>query len=258
MAASAPLLAAAFVPPGSSLLWLKPIVDETISHEPGPAERLRALAPLRRPARRHERHHYRLAPEVFGRSGAVAVAALVLLPSPALASAAAGRRSPSAARCSCSLLIAVPWLFVHFSDAVSLSQSRRVAGLRTVAFALVGALALLARSSTRAAAGARRRDRAAALWPGDFDYGLRHGGPALATWIALVGGLAALVVGLRPARSSLRERHGLGAAAAALLALPVARPRRLALEPARAGRPAGALAAARPPATDRRARRARS
>ena len=27
------------------------------------------------------------------------------------------------------------------------------------------------------------------LWPGDFDYGLRHGGPALATWIALVGGL---------------------------------------------------------------------
>ena len=58
------------------------------------------------------------------------------------------------------------------------------------------------------------------LWPGDFDYGLRHGGPALATWIALAGGLAALVAGaVRP--FALRERHELGAAAAVLLALPV-------------------------------------
>ena len=55
------------------------------------------------------------------------------------------------------------------------------------------------------------------LWPGDFDYGLRHGGPALATWIALVGGAAALVAGASCAASTLRERHGLGAAAAALL-----------------------------------------
>ena len=37
------------------------------------------------------------------------------------------------------------------------------------------------------------------LWPGDFDYGLRHGGPAAATWIALVGGALALVAGSDPA-----------------------------------------------------------
>ena len=33
------------------------------------------------------------------------------------------------------------------------------------------------------------------LWPGDFEYGLRHGGPGAATWIALVGGAIALVAG---------------------------------------------------------------
>ena len=58
------------------------------------------------------------------------------------------------------------------------------------------------------------------LWPGDFDYGLRHGGPALATWIALFGGVAALVVG-RCAASTVRERHGLGAAAPSASRCPV-------------------------------------
>jgi len=58
------------------------------------------------------------------------------------------------------------------------------------------------------------------FWPGDFDYGLRHGGPALATWIALFGGLAAVALGASR-RFELRERHGLGAAAAICLALPV-------------------------------------
>jgi hypothetical protein len=58
------------------------------------------------------------------------------------------------------------------------------------------------------------------IWPGDFQYGLRHGGPALATWIALVGGLIALAAGA-VRRFDLPERHELGAVAAVLLTLPV-------------------------------------
>ena len=59
------------------------------------------------------------------------------------------------------------------------------------------------------------------LWPGDFDYGLRHGGPAAATWIALAGGLAALVLWLIVRPRPLPERWSLGAAAAVCLSLPV-------------------------------------
>jgi len=118
------------------------------------------------------------------------------------------------------LLTEVPWLFVHFSDAVSLSQARRIAGFAPLLFALVGALALLARSWLVLPAALVAGIVLQRLWPGDFDYGLRHGGPAAATWIALVGGAIALVAGsIR--RPDLRENHRLGAAAAACFVLPV-------------------------------------
>src|SRR5206468_5450440 len=111
----APTAAAAIVPTGLALLWLKPIVDETVSHDPGPAERLRALHHYGDQLVVTNLHHYRLAPEVFGRRGAAAVAALVLLPVAALvaprrrwaafaAGGTAGPRSrpgsPSSAACS--------------------------------------------------------------------------------------------------------------------------------------------------------------
>ena len=89
----------------------------------------------------------------------------------------------------------VPWLFVHFSDAVSLSQSRRAAGFAPLPFVFAGALARRRAHVARAAGGARGGIVLQRLWPGDFDYGLRHGGPAAATWIALFGGAAALVRG---------------------------------------------------------------
>ncbi len=211
---SAPLVAAALVPTGLALLWLKPIVDETISHDPGPAERLRALRALRRPARRHRtttttglprRCSAGAAPSRSRRSSCCR--------STGSRSAGAGRRSRSRARCSILLLTQVPWLFVHFSDAVSLSQARRVAGFAP--------LAVRARRRTRAARarGALVLPAALAagivlqrLWPGDFDYGLRHGGPALATWVALVGGLVGAGrrrrAEARPARAAWARRGG--------------------------------------------------
>ena len=219
--ANATMLAAGIVPTALVLLGLKPIVDETISHDPGPGERTRALRQYGDQLVVTNDHHYRLAPEVFGRSGAVAVAALLLLPVAGLAL----RRSRWAAfalagTLSVLILVEVPWLFVHFSDAVSLSQSRRAAGFAPLLFALVGALALLARSWLVLPAALAAGIVLQRLWPGDFEYGLRHGGPALATWIALFGGLAALAVGLL-GRLDVGERYRRGAAATVCLALPV-------------------------------------
>ena len=47
------------------LLWLKPIVDETVSHDPGRAERLRALHHYGDQLVVTNLDRYRLAPEVY-------------------------------------------------------------------------------------------------------------------------------------------------------------------------------------------------
>ena len=218
----APTFTAAIVPIGLALLWLRPIVDETVSHDPSTGERARALKQYADQLVVTNEHHYRLAAEVFGRSGAVAVAALLLLPVTALAWPRRWVAFVLGGTLLVLLLLEVPWLFVHFSNAVSLSQSRRAAGFAPLPFALAGALALLARSVfvlPAAFVGGVVLQRA---WPGDFEYGLHHGGPAFATWIALFGGAAALGVAIVARRRPARESHRLGAAAMLAFVLPVA------------------------------------
>jgi hypothetical protein len=216
----APTAVAAVVPTGTALLWLKPIVDETVSHDPGPAERLRALHHYGDQLVVTNVHHYRLAPEVFGRSGAVAVAALLLLPVAGLALRRRWAVFALVGTVGILFLTEVPWLFTHFADAVSLSQARRVAGFAPLPFALVGAFALLVRSWKLVPVALVAGIVLQRLWPGDFEYGLRHGGPAWATWIALFGGCAALVAGALW-RRTLPERHGLALAAALCFTFPV-------------------------------------
>src|SRR5581483_3716807 len=75
----------------------------------------------------------------------------------------------------------VPTLFVHFSELVSLSQSRRAAGFVPFAFALAGGLALLARTVLVLPAALAAGIVLELQWPGDFVYGLRHGGPGAVT-----------------------------------------------------------------------------
>jgi hypothetical protein len=218
----APTFTAAVVPIGLALLWLRPIIDETVSHDPGARERARALAQYADQLVVTNQHHYRLAAEVFGRSGAVAVAALFLLPVTALAWPRRWVAFVLGGTLLMLVLLEVPWLFVHLSNAVSLSQSRRAAGFAPLPFALAGALALLARSVfvlPFALVGGVVLQR---VWPGDFEYGLHHGGPALATWIALFGGAAALAVAIVSRRGPAREFHRLGAAAMLAFVLPVA------------------------------------
>jgi len=213
------LVAAA--PVGLVLLWLRPLVDETLTHNPSAKTRAQGLAHYGSQLVVSSDRHFRLAAEIFGRSGSVAVATLFLLPVLGLAL----RRRSAAFTLGGSLIILiltlVPWLFVHVSDAVSLSQARRLAGFIPFSFAFAGIAALLARRRLVVPVALVAGIVVERRWPGDFAYGLRHGGPALATWIAVVGGSVSLVLFLVLRRPPLREHHTLGLAAVCVFVLPV-------------------------------------
>jgi hypothetical protein len=195
--ALATTLAALAIPAALYIAWLLPLVDDTRSVLPASDELDRAFAQYEGQLDIFSETSYRLSPEVFGRSGAVAVVALLLLP---LAALALRRRWASYVLGGSLAVLAVlltPTVFPMFSDAVSLSQSRRAAGFLPFAFAFAGGLSVLAGLvrtlvlPLALAAGVALQ----LLYPGDFGYRLTDGGPAVATWIAVAGGVAALVLG---------------------------------------------------------------
>ena len=219
-------LAALVIPAAAFLAALLPVVRATASVAPDEGE-------LERAFRRYEGQldvfsdtSFRLAPEVLGRSGSVAVAALLCIP---LAGLALRRRWAAyvlGGSLAVLVLMLVPLLFVPFSELVSLSQARRASGFLPFAFAFAGGIAVLT-SLLRLlvvpfalVAGIALQ----LLYPGDFGYRLQDGGPALATWIALVGGGAALALGLilHRRRPPIEDRGALVAVAAALFVVPVA------------------------------------
>jgi hypothetical protein len=223
-------LAALLIPTGAVLLSLLPIVRSTASHTPGDEEVARGLAQYEGQIEVLLDGSYRVAPELLSRSGAVAVAALVLLP---LAGAAGRRRWAGFAlggTLSVLVLMLLPPLFERFSDLVSLSQSRRAAGFVPFAFVLAGGALVLARLlgplllPLALGAGVVLQ----LLYPGDFTLKLTEdGGPGGVAWWALGAGFAALAaavaLGLRGHGSSLSERRAaLAAIATWLFVLPVA------------------------------------
>ena len=141
------------------------------------------------------RHSYRLAPEVFGRAGAVAVVALLFVPLAGLAL----RRRWAAYVVGGSLAVARGDAHLAAVRAASRTSSRSRSR---------GGAAGFGRSPSRSRAVSSSLSRAARglvlplalaagialqlAYPGDFDYALHEGGPALATWIAVVGGVVAL------------------------------------------------------------------
>ena len=211
------------LPPAAALVWLLPVVNETVARNPSEAELARAL-------RQYGAQldvigdGYRLAPEVLARGGAVAVAALALLP---LAGVAVRRRWAAwvlGGSLPVLALMLVPELFTRLSDATSLSQSRRAAGFLPFAFAFAGGLVALAGPLRRAlpavalAAGVALQ----LAYPGDFTLTLeRGGGPAAVVWWALAGGVLALAAGLVLRREPLDRRSPLVAAGALAFVLPV-------------------------------------
>jgi hypothetical protein len=212
------------------LLALLPVVRTTVSHTPGESEIDRGLRAYAGQVDVLSDGSYRVAPELISRSGAVAVAALALLPLAGLA----GRRRWAGFALGGSLavlvLVLVPPVFERFSEAVSLSQSRRAAGFIPFAFAFAGGALVLARligpllPPLALVAGIALQQ----LYPGDFTLDLtEHGGPGGIAWWALGGSAAALAVavalGLRGHGRSLQERRAwLAALASWLFVAPIA------------------------------------
>ena len=224
--ASAVALAAFGLPVVAVFAWLAPIVAYTRSHNPDAQERARAVATYATDLVVSSPTSYHLAPGLPARTGAIAVAALVLVP---LAAFAARRRWSAFVLGGTVLVLALElWalVFPRFSDLVSLSQSRRAAGFVPFAFAFAGGAAVLARG-LRLLALPVALGAGIALeleYPGDFSKRLHEGGPPLATWIALFGGLAGIVVAVALARRHGRFERGdwVAGVSALLFVLPVA------------------------------------
>ena len=213
------------VPAAAVMAWLLPVVRDTASHDPDAGERARGLEHYAGQVDVFSPDRFRLAPEMLGRPGAVAIAALLLVPFAALAS---GRRwsayvlGGTVAMCAALLLSPV---FTTFSDAVSLSQSRRAAAFLPIAVAFAGGASVLARLLSRWAVPVALGAGIALelVYPGEFTYRLKHGGPPLAAWVAFLGGVAALVVAaILGRRGTLDDRGPLAALVAGAFVLPVA------------------------------------
>ena len=218
-------LAAVGLPTAAVFFWLSPIVEDTAGHTPSEEEAARALVRYSRELDVDSIDRYSLVPEVFGRSGAVAVAALIAISLAALAARSRWAAFVVGGSLPVLALTLADFLFPTFADLVSLSQARRIAGFLPFAFAFAGGCAVLAGLLRGAAVPAAL---AAGLWlhftwPGDFGE-LHEGGPAFATWMALAGGLVAIPVGFFVERRwGSVERRGLYAGLAAVLfVLPVA------------------------------------
>jgi hypothetical protein len=214
------------VPTAVFVAWLLPVVRATASYNPTEG----VLA-----GGRHGVAQYpgqvevvgdgiRLAPEVLARGGAVAVAALLLVP---LAYFGARRRWGAlvlGGSLAVLALVLVPALFTRLADAVSLSQARRVAGFLPFAFAFAGGFAVLAGYlrvlvlPLALAAGVALQ----LAFPGDFGYRLEEGGPTWAVWVAVVGGASALIAAAVRSVAAPAAREAVVAGAAALFVLPVA------------------------------------
>ena len=220
--ANASALAAFCAPVLLVFAWLAPIASKSLSHNPSAAEKAGQLNHFAADLVVHSQGSYHLAPALVARSGAIAVAALVLVP---LASLSGRRRWSALVLGGTVLLLGLElWslVFPRFSDLVSLSQSRRAAGFVPFALAFVGGVAVVARFLGWATLPAAL---AAGIvlqveYPGDFGN-VPHTGPAVVTWIALFGGLTGLAVAALRRRAPLERAGPLAAAAASLFIVPV-------------------------------------
>src|SRR6185312_7554778 len=190
-------LAAIVIPAGLVVLWLLPIVRETASHSPSRVELNRAFAAYGNELDVFGPHSYRLAPELFGRAGSIAVASLVLLPLAVFAYRRMWAAFALGAMLATFAVTLLPFVFPHFADAVSISQARRIIGFAPRPFVLVGGMRLLAGFlrlwllPVALAAGIGLQ----LAYPGDFvvAYRLGAGAPGWLTWVSFGATVAALL-----------------------------------------------------------------
>jgi hypothetical protein len=216
-------LAALAVPIAAFAAWLLPVVGDTASVSPDAAERTRGFEQYA--GQLHGTpERFSVAPELFGRTGAIAVAALLLVPLAAFATRWRWAAYVAGGSLAVFVLTLVPFVFTELSDAVSLSQSRRLAGFLPLPYAFAGGIEVLAGWLGFAAAPLALGIGILFqfVYPGDFGYTLEDGGPAWATWVAVAGSLFALVAGLtKRVREAPWGPPAATGLAAALLLLPV-------------------------------------
>jgi hypothetical protein len=220
-------LAAIAVPAGLVAVWLLPLVQETASHSPSNSELRRGLTAYSGELDVFGLHSYRLRPELFGRAGTVAVAALVLLPLAVLAHRRMWGAFVLGSMLATLAIGLLPSVFPQFADAVSISQARRIIAFSPRPFVLVGGALVLAGVLRWAllpvalAAGIALQ----LAYPGDFGspYRFVHGGPRVLTWIAFGAAIAALLVAVVAGRRipQVQGSTALAAAAVALFLVPV-------------------------------------
>jgi hypothetical protein len=205
------------------------VVEATTVHNPSGEEVRRAFSQYPgQLAGNFDRYH--VAERLFTRSGAVAVAGLVCVP---LALFAARRRWAAwvlGGSLAIFALTLVSFVFPRFADAVSISQARRILGFVPIPYAVAGGAAVLAGLlgifviPLALAAGIVLQH----AYPGEFGYRFHGTTPAWPTWVAVVGGGVALVIG-----AARRFRNGsdvgvrlhrewMAATAVAAFAIPVA------------------------------------
>ena len=224
-------LAALGLPMGLAYLWLRPVVDQSVALHLGSTGLKASLKHYEPDLVIHSLTRYNLAPARVDRLGPVPIAALVLTP---LAFFARRRRWSALVLGGTVLILGLdlwPLVFPHFSNVVSLSQSRRAAVFIPFALAFAGGFAVLAGVNRVLACAVAL---GAGLWlqlsyPGDFGQTAARHQPPLAVWIALYGAIAAIVLGtvvawLRrdPFPMLGRPRGGTVALAALLFVIPVA------------------------------------
>jgi hypothetical protein len=222
-------IAALALPTGAALAWLRPVVEATTVHNPSGQEVRRAFAQY--PGQLTGNFdHYHVAERLFTRSGAVAVAALLCVP---LALFEPRRRWAAwvlGGTLAVFALTLVPFVFPRFADAVSISQARRLVGFIPYPYAVAGGASVLAGllgvfAIPLALVAGIVLEHA---YPGDFGYRFHGTTPAWPTWVAVAGGLVALLLGIvRRFRTGgdvrLHPHHeALAAVAVAAFAIPVA------------------------------------
>ena len=221
-------LGAIAVPAGLVVVWLLPLVRETASHNPSGSELRRAIAGYRGELDVFGLHSYRLSPELFARAGAIAVAALVLLPLALFAHRRMWGAFVLGAMLATLAIGLLPFIFPHFADAISISQARRIIAFSPRPFVLVGGALVLAGFLRLAvlpialAAGIALQ----LAYPGDFGspYRFVHGGPGALAWIAFGAAIAALLAAAAFGRRipQVESRAVVAAVAVSLFLVPVA------------------------------------
>jgi hypothetical protein len=221
-------LGAIAVPAGLVVLWLLPIVRETASHSPSRVELNRAFAAYGSELDIFSRHSYRLAPELYGRAGAIAVASLLLLPLAVFAHRRMWAAFVLGSMLATFTVTLLPFIFPHFADAISISQARRIIGFTPRPFVLVGGMLVLAGFLRLwvlplALAGGIALQLA---YPGDFGapYRLVDGAPGWLTWLSYGATVAALLAAVLFGRRIPQVEGAplVAAAAVALFLVPVA------------------------------------